>query len=58
MLAGMIASMVSLIVDKHSFYDHLKLNYLLRLEEEEKNEHILSPTNKTKIDTESEVVKE
>ncbi len=28
MLAGMVASMVSLLVDKHSFYDHLKHQYL------------------------------
>ncbi len=28
MLAGMIASFVAMIVDKHSFYDHLKYQYM------------------------------
>ncbi len=28
MLAGMIASIVSMIIDKHSLYDHLKVQYL------------------------------
>jgi len=28
MLAGMVASMVSVTIDKHSFYDHLKFQYL------------------------------
>ncbi|HXB91873.1 MAG TPA: chloride channel protein [Puia sp.] len=28
MLAGMIASLVAMIVDKHSFYDHLKYQYM------------------------------
>ncbi len=28
MLAGMVASLVSLLVDKHSLYDHLKYQYL------------------------------
>ena len=28
MLAGMTASIVSLIVDKHSLYDHLKVQYM------------------------------
>ncbi|MBX9837894.1 MAG: chloride channel protein [Chitinophagaceae bacterium] len=31
MLAGMISSIVSLIIDKHSFYDHLKIQYLKAL---------------------------
>jgi len=35
MLAGMIASVASLSVDKHSFYDHLKAQYVRSLEEEE-----------------------
>ncbi len=34
MLAGMIAGMVSLLVDKHSLYDHLKLRYLKDIERE------------------------
>jgi len=34
MLAGMIAGMASLLIDKHSLYDHLKLRYLRELEAE------------------------
>lgn len=36
MLAGMLASIVAVVIDKHSFYDHLKLQYkrdLLKLPE-------------------------
>ena len=32
MLAGMIAGMVSLLIDKHSLYDHLKVRYLKDIE--------------------------
>jgi H+/Cl- antiporter ClcA len=39
MLAGMIASLVSLVVDKHSFYDHLKYFYLHELNREEIEEN-------------------
>ncbi|HEX3934385.1 MAG TPA: chloride channel protein [Puia sp.] len=28
MLAGMVASLVSMVIDRHSFYDHLKYQYL------------------------------
>jgi H+/Cl- antiporter ClcA len=35
-LAGMVASLVSILVDKHSFYDHLKVQYIRGLEEEER----------------------
>lgn len=38
MLAAMVASLVSIIVDKHSFYDHLKHQYAYSLAEEEKAE--------------------
>jgi H+/Cl- antiporter ClcA len=34
MLAGMFAGMVSLLIDKHSFYDHLKIRYLRQIEQE------------------------
>jgi H+/Cl- antiporter ClcA len=34
MLAGMIASMVALLVDKHSLYDRLKVRYLREIEQE------------------------
>lgn len=35
MLAGMIASMVSLLVDKHSLYDRLKVRYMRELDLED-----------------------
>ena len=35
MLAAMIASIFALLVDKHSFYDHLKVQYIKSLEEED-----------------------
>lgn len=35
-LAGMISSVVSLLVDKHSLYDHLKVQYLKELESEDR----------------------
>lgn len=38
-LAGMIASLVALLVDKHSLYDHLKVRYLRALNEEERIHH-------------------
>ena len=44
MLAGMIANLVSLIVDKHSFYDHLKKQYLHEVnfeKEEDSGEKII-----------------
>jgi len=34
MLAGMVAGMVSLLVDKHSLYDRLKFRYLREIEQE------------------------
>ncbi|GAB2978545.1 hypothetical protein GCM10027049_12560 [Mucilaginibacter puniceus] len=37
-LAGTVASLVAMLVDKHSFYDNLKMNYIRDLEEEEKKE--------------------
>jgi len=33
-LAGMVASLVALLVDKHSFYDHMKNQYIRDLDEE------------------------
>jgi len=32
MLAGMLASLVSLIIDRHSIYEHLKVNYMKEIE--------------------------
>jgi len=44
MLAGMIASIVSMIVDKHSLYDHLKVQYIhdINKEEEESGKNKLA----------------
>jgi len=36
MLAGMVASLVAMLVDKHSFYDHLKYQYTHAVLREEK----------------------
>jgi hypothetical protein len=40
MLAALVANLVSLVIDKHSFYDHLKKQYLrdVNFEKEESNE--------------------
>ena len=35
MLAGMISSLVAMIIDKHSFYDHLKIQYIHEVIKEE-----------------------
>ena len=35
MLAGMVASMVSLVIDKHSIYDHLSRDYIRSVVQEE-----------------------
>jgi H+/Cl- antiporter ClcA len=35
MLAGMISSIVAVIIDKHSFYDHLKYQYLKEVMKDE-----------------------
>jgi len=37
-LAGMVASLVSVLVDKHSLYDHLKLQYIKDLNTPEETE--------------------
>ncbi|MDB5137647.1 MAG: chloride channel protein [Mucilaginibacter sp.] len=37
-LAGMVASLVSILIDKHSLYDHLKVQYIRDLNEEEQLE--------------------
>jgi H+/Cl- antiporter ClcA len=38
MLAGMISSLVSMIIDRHSFYDHLKYQYLREVVEDKEGE--------------------
>jgi H+/Cl- antiporter ClcA len=35
MLAGLVASLASLLVDKHSFYDHLAKEYIHELDQDE-----------------------
>jgi hypothetical protein len=37
-LAGMVASLVSILVDKHSLYDHLKVQFMVDLRNEEGGE--------------------
>ena len=44
MLAGMFSGMVALLIDKHSFYDHLKVKYLRQIEEEGLKEHASTGT--------------
>ena len=39
-LAGMVSSLVAMLVDKHSFYDHLKLIYIRDLDEEEREKQL------------------
>jgi len=39
-LAGMIASLVAILIDKHSFYDHLKVQYIKELEAGDTTEKI------------------
>lgn len=40
-LAGMVASLVSILIDKHSLYDHLKVQYIRDLNDEEQLENSL-----------------
>ena len=52
MLAGMVASVVSLLIDKHSFYDHLKHQYIHDLLHEDDD------TGKNTVDKDHIVEKE
>ena len=38
MLAGMIAGVAAIVIDKHSFYDHMRMHYIKTLEKEEHEE--------------------
>lgn len=38
-IAGMIASLVAMLVDKHSLYDHLKINYIKKIDASLEKEH-------------------
>jgi H+/Cl- antiporter ClcA len=38
MLSGIVASLVAIIIDNHSFYDHMKMRHLKNLEKEEQQE--------------------
>ena len=42
MIAAMIAGMVSYLVDRHSFYDHLKIQYLQEMHREDSE--VLKPS--------------
>ncbi len=46
MLAAMVASLFSLLVDKHSFYDHLKHQYIDALKKEDAVEKEMERANK------------
>ena len=46
MLAAMIASIVSLLIDRHSFYDRLKVEYIQRLHQEDNTVTTPSVTQK------------
>ncbi len=37
-LAGMVASLGAILIDKHSLYDHLKMQYIRDLNTEEETE--------------------
>lgn len=48
MLAGMVASIVSMIIDKHSLYDHLKVQYIHDInKEDEQTKNALLLTENT-----------
>jgi hypothetical protein len=38
-LAGMVASLIAIVADKHSFYDRLKFQYIKELNTEEDPEN-------------------
>jgi H+/Cl- antiporter ClcA len=42
MVAGMVASLVSFIIDRHSLYERLKVQYIQELHQEEKD-HVMEP---------------
>jgi H+/Cl- antiporter ClcA len=52
MLAGMVASLVAMIIDRHSFYDHLKYQYLREIVGEDDPE--LSHPHPEAVDPEEE----
>lgn len=41
-LAGMVSSLVSILIDKHSFYDHLKDQYIRDLAEDERQKNVIT----------------
>jgi H+/Cl- antiporter ClcA len=42
-LAGMISSLVSIIIDKHSLYDHLKNQYIKEVNNQEGESLVIAP---------------
>ena len=52
MFAGMVANIVSILIDKHSFYDHLKHSYMHDIQEEDEVEPVIDPsTAKVNVDS-------
>ena len=43
MIAGLVASLVSMLIDKHSLYDHLKIQNLHDIYHENESEEIRNP---------------
>jgi H+/Cl- antiporter ClcA len=41
-LAGMASSLISILVDKHSFYDHLKTQYIQDVLHEERERRLMT----------------
>ena len=48
-LAGMIASLVSILIEKHSLYDHLKVQYIKELNSAGETETSNEAVNNVKI---------
>jgi len=40
MVAGMVASLVSLLIDRHSFYERLKVQYIHEIHQEENSNDV------------------
>ena len=46
MVAGMVASLVSLLIDRHSFYERLKVQYIHEIHQEEVHNDLAVEENK------------
>lgn len=58
MLAGMVASLVSILIDKHSFYDRLKHQYIHELEHSEAPVEVSADEDNTEPLTENKTPQE